>query len=47
MPTASMYGFYPDATATTNYTFTGTSGPDDLEGGAGNDTFTGGGGNDT
>ena len=41
------YGFYPDAAATTAYTFTGSSGPDDIEGGAGNDTFTGGGGNDT
>ena len=39
-------GFYPDTTATTNYTFSGTSGFDDLEGGAGNDTFTGLGGND-
>ena len=39
-------GFYPDSTATTNYTFAGTSGFDDLEGGAGNDTLKGLGGND-
>jgi len=39
-------GFYPDTTATTNYTFSGTSGPDDIEGGAGNDSFTGLAGND-
>jgi T1SS-143 domain-containing protein len=39
-------GFYPDTTATTNYTFSGTSGTDDLEGGAGNDSFTGLAGND-
>ena len=39
-------GLYPTTTATTTYTFSGTNGPDDLEGAAGADTLKGLGGDD-
>jgi large repetitive protein len=39
-------GLYPTTTATTAYTFSGTNGPDDLEGAAGADTLKGLGGDD-